>query len=290
MNYHIRTIFNLIIFLLFITVSDSYANSLLKTGDQFLQNSNYDEAITEYKRFIFFHKEDPLASYAYYQISQAYRELNNWDEAISAINKSIYLTEDDLQKELWIIDKAVILIASSNHSLAQQELLKLYYYTEYSDVKRQSLYYLIIDFIFLHDWKSVQEYLHIYVRNYSSDETTSAIAIDHLSDEVRLFRYKSESRAKFLSTFLPGAGQIYSDNLWDGIKSLGTNVTFATISINLLQDGLYTDGAMVFLFFFSRYYMGNRYQAVQSAKKHNNDIDKKLERIYFEFLTSKFEI
>lgn len=275
MSYPIQKItrFSILIFFLF-NFSISHANTLLRTADKFLQLDNYHEAITEYKRFIFFHPKNNKIGYAYHQIGLAYREMGEWDQALGALDKSIYFIKDDVTREEWMIDKAVILIASGNSSLAQQQLLNLYVFSNYPKIKQQALLFLILNCTYIYDWKGAQEYLQRYFEEFKGEIDTSFKEIEYLLNEAQILPYKSVKAAKYLSTIIPGSGQIYSENWFNGIDAFAINGTFGTICVDLFLRGYYVDSTIIFLFIFSRYYLGNRYQAEQSAINYNQKLDR----------------
>ena len=98
--------------LLFTTVSISVSDPALDLGDLLFTLENYDAAITEYKRFLFFNADHPQTGEAQFKIGLAYRAQEWWAEAVEAMIAAAQLTtETELQAERRV-ELAVTLIAS----------------------------------------------------------------------------------------------------------------------------------------------------------------------------------
>ncbi len=66
----------------FSTIEPVLSDEALDLADWLLEQGHYDEAITEYKRFIFFNPEDEQAGYALYRMGLAHRACRGWQEAV----------------------------------------------------------------------------------------------------------------------------------------------------------------------------------------------------------------
>ena len=111
--------------LLLVTVTVFASDPVLDLGDHLFALGNYDAAITEYKRFLFFAANHPQAGEVHFKIGLAYRAQEWWAEAVEAMIAAIQLTiETEFQAERRV-ELAVTLIASGAYDLALVELIQV---------------------------------------------------------------------------------------------------------------------------------------------------------------------
>jgi TM2 domain-containing membrane protein YozV len=95
-------------------------------------------------------------------------------------------------------------------------------------------------------------------------------------DLVSQQSYKSPKVALWLSTFIPGAGQIYSGKPFQGVVSLSLNVSLGYLTYRAIRDDRDMDAFLILYFGLQRFYFGNLRQAQQFSAQHNerliNDI------------------
>ena len=115
MSYFTRVAVTL---LFFAAVTVSASDPALDLGDDLFALGDYDAAITEYKRFLFFNADHPQAGEAQFKVGLAYRAQEWWREAVEAMVTAVQLTtETELQAERRV-ELAVTLIASGAYDLA----------------------------------------------------------------------------------------------------------------------------------------------------------------------------
>ena len=100
-------------------------------ADQLMDMGSSDEAITEYRRFLFFNPQGEETGYALYRLGLAYRANRDWRNAIEAFESSISAAETPKIADERRIILGTTLIASGNQSLARLELLEVSEFSEY---------------------------------------------------------------------------------------------------------------------------------------------------------------
>ncbi len=279
--------FFIVIFTLIIFVSHSelaLSDAVLTLADRLLESGNYDEAITEYKRFIFFNPECERTGYALYRMGLAHRAGREWQDAIEALRASVRTTKDVRTADERRIILATTLIASGNYSLARLELLRVSEFSEDPSLRLKSLYFTGIAALYMFDWDAAREaFLGSpsarrafggFYSDYDDGRMTGrAREIESILLEARQ-SYKSVGLAKLLSTVIPGAGQMYAGDWRDGVNALMLN----GVIIGLLGNAVYRrnpkDAALIFPIFI-RYYMGNRYRAEVDVRNYNDSLDRR---------------
>lgn len=234
----------------------------LTLGDHFVKLNNYDAAITEYKRFIFFHPADPRVAATYNRIGLAYRSQFLWQEAIVSMRNAVLhaITPTDMSE--FQLTLAVTLIASKNYDLARLELIKVMLRNADDTSYRRSLFLQAVTYIYQYRWEEAREIL----KGYTSDEL-----LDQIIEKAKNLPQKSKRIAKVLSAIIPGSGQMYAGNWRGGINALLLNGVLGYVTVDAILNKYYIDAALWTYLIFRRYYMGNLYRAETAAENSNQE-------------------
>ena len=232
----------------------------LSLGKHFFAYGNYDAAITEYRRFLFFHPDDERIGEAYHNCGLAYRAQGLWTEAITALRIAMHHATDDESKSEYQLTLAVTLIALQDYDLAQLELIKVTLRSPSAMLYRRALFLRAVAYTYQFRWDEAREVL----KNWSTDER-----LDKLFDAAINTPRKSVSFARVLSTILPGAGQVYAGNWRSGLNALFLNGGAGFLTVDAALDGYYTDALLWGGLVFWRYYRGNTFRARQAAEQFN---------------------
>ncbi|MDE0554735.1 MAG: tetratricopeptide repeat protein [Candidatus Poribacteria bacterium] len=233
---------------------------LLSLGERLFTQGNYDAAITEYKRFLFFHPDDERMGEVYHNIGLAYRAQGLWTEAVTALRIAIHHAADDASKSEYQLTLAVTLIVMQDYDLAQLELIKVTLRSPSALLYRRALFLRAVAYIYQFRWDEAREVL----KNWSTDER-----LDKLFNAAINTPQKSVSVARILSTILPGAGQIYAGNWRSGLNALFLNGAVGFLTVDAALDGYYSDALLWGGLVFWRYYRGNTFRAGETAEQFN---------------------
>jgi len=246
----------------------------LNLGDHLFNSGEYEEAITEYKRFIFFNPTSDRVSYAYYKIGMAYRNKKSWVESLRALRQSAETACTESIRQNRELALAKTLIAAGNYSAAEFQLLRIESFSQDQILKRKAAFFRGVACLYLFKWKEARDAFQTYFSTGSMDEFSEDVAmrVNSALMVAENLRYKSPALAKLLSTFLPGSGQIYANNWRSGLNALAINSVIAYLVSSNLAKGDYQDASLSFLIF-SRYYFGNRFHAGQIAEEYNEHLN-----------------
>lgn len=262
MNLKHLTLLFILTLILFCNFTSIAEESPLVLGTYFFQLKNYDSAITEYKRFLFFRPDDIRAAETYHKIGLAYRAQGLWQAAISSMRNAVQHAFTKEDKSAYQLELAVTLIASENYDLARLELIKVTMRNPSGPLYRRALFLQAVAYIYQFRWKEAREVL----QNWTTDE-----ALEKLLDEAENLQKKSTGIAKVLSAILPGAGQFYASNWRSGLNALTLNGLLGFVAVDTVLDKHYVDAALWTYFIFLRYYRGNLYRAEKAVAEFNED-------------------
>ena len=232
----------------------------LSLGKHLVTQGNYNAAITEYKRFLFFHPDDPRVGEVYYNIGLAYRAQGLWTEAVTSLRAATHLATDNEAKSEYQLELAVTLIAAQDYDLAHLELIKVTMRTLPTRLYRRALFLQAVAYVYQFRWEDARESL----RNYTTDEK-----LEVLFEAATDIPLKSAKVARVLSTIFPGAGQVYTGEWRGGLNALLLNGGLGFLTVDAVLDGYYVDAALFGVFIFWRYYQGNTFRAGQAAEQFN---------------------
>ena len=254
------------IILLFISVSISQINPV-DLARLYYNEGNYLESINEYKRYLFFNKNPVDKPAILIELYKSYQAIENWKNAFETIEMA-YLASDDSTKDRIYIDKALMLISIGELQKSEIILTKISTFTKYDKIKRESYYWLGLGNLYSYKWSAAKNNMKKYYgephRQY----------IDSIFSDADKLDFKSPKRARILSLFVPGLGQIYSKDYKNGFNSLIINSITSYFLLNSIINKNYFESLIIYFTAFERYYQGSRSNAELIANNYNQKISK----------------
>ena len=255
--------------LLFTVATASASDPVIDFGDYLFALGNYDAAITEYKRFLFFNSDPPQVGDVQFKIGLAYRAQKWWPAAAEAMIVAIQrTTATELQAERRV-ELAVTLIASGAYDLALVELIKVDMQSQSARLRQRARFLRGVAYLYQSKWEQAQSVFQAYFDEIPG-AAGAAAEIDVLFLDVLNRSQKSEKVARRLSTFLPGLGQTYAGDWKNGLNALLLNGVLGYVTLDAAIERDYDDALLSFFFLFYRYYAGNRYRAAEAAQTFND--------------------
>jgi len=231
-------------------------------AEKLFNEEKYFDAVTEFKRLLFFDEDSIYIFKANLQIGLSYKMGGKYSEALQYFTLAEISSETHGELYSTKIEIIKTNILAGRTSWALRLIGQLEKNNQYDDKKDELNYWKGWAYIFNDEWEKAAE-------------SFGRISPDHelkkLADDVVKQKY-SVTFAKISSFIIPGAGQIYTGNYISGFVSLGWNILWGYLTINSFVKERYFDGIMTGNFLWLRFYSGNIQNAEKFAVKKNLEI------------------
>ena len=252
-------------FLLLALTATVTADPVLDMADSLMAAGFYDEAVTEYRRFLFFNEPGKDFAGIYSRLGYCYAYMREYREALDAADNAALYAGNDSLASVCRTDRAVILAAAGEYDSAASALEAVFRKADYKSIKKRAGVLLFTTRVLQHDWSTARDICDTLLREeYAVSDSMTALLERAVKD-----RYKSPGKAELLSTFVPGTGQFYNGHWLSGLNALALNVALGWFTVELVSDREYVPAFLSYLFLFQRYYNGNRGVAYEQAAEHN---------------------
>jgi len=252
-----------------------FPDPVLVQAEGFLNVGQFEEAATEFKRYIFFHANsanDPIGD-VYYQLGIALRNCGHYEDSLDAFDLSLQWEDGRWTYDDKRISKAVCLTALGRYSEAEFAFLRIEVSATSEIIRRKPILFRAINALYGHNWDQAREALQSYIDNAAGEKDMGlSRVIQNLLNNMNGIRLKSAKKAKVFSTILPGSGQIYARDWKGGLNSLFLNGIFGFLLVEDIISQNYVQAALCSFFLFKRFYAGNRRNAARSAEKYNDSM------------------
>lgn len=225
------------------------------------EKERFFDAVTEFKRLIFFDDSAAYKAESEYYIGLCYKKGGFYSEAIEHLVSAKRINKDDelaYKIRIEIIKNNILRRTIKN---AFQEITAL-------DT-------VVNDFEKKRELKTLTGFAHAFSENW--DAAAKCFRESGYYELAGLFtktsgEMYSEIKAQIFSAVVPGAGQIYTGNYINGIISFGLNLLTGYLTINAFCEDRIFDGIMTGNFLWFRFYSGGISNAAKFAKEKNKEI------------------
>lgn len=247
----------------------------LKYANELFDSSNFYNAITEYKRLLFFDSKQEYFWEANFKIGLCYKYGGFYDEAInflkiSEINGN---TSDEIFLSKIEIIRCNILRRTTSVALSLLDELEIQYPSD--EYIHEINYWRAWAYMIADDWeKAANEFSKI-------DENHELKSLCLTVEENKY----SIIFAKVISYLMPGSGYLYTGEYFKSLLSFAWNVVGGYFTIQAINDERIFDAFVIGELGWLRFYRGSIKGAEKSAIEKNNEIANHAYR----FLKNKYE-
>ena len=251
------------------SVSAETADLQYRYAEQLFESGDYQAARLAYKRLLFYHSDTEFNDVADYRIAQThyYQNQNTRAESLFREFSDTYPNSPlRFQSQLML---GQLHFDAGAYSLARTTLFELLHTSEGAEVTAAARYLRGWCYIHTSDWnKAISELRQVDISQIGTLHGKKAHELaDTLFEETPL-PFKSPQMAGWLSTVVPGSGQLYVGKVKEGILAAALNGALIYLAVDAILDRRYIDSAGISLIGW-RFYWGNRTEAQQLASEYN---------------------
>ncbi len=245
----------------------------IRFADFLFEHGLYDDAITEYSRFIYANRDDANRDYALFQKAVCYFKINDNIQARSTLNELAYSSRDQDNAFRARLILSLHYVATGDMKRGRFELQEL---QRTATLDRQGLINYFFGWMDLIDGEI--ESANLCFEKSFRDTLTPKRYQKRAYEIHRWFNAedpelpdKSPAIAAFASSILPGTGQMYAGSFADGINSMIINAGCGYLTISNFTAARYFQGAYILYFLWKRYYLGGISNAEARAIEFNDN-------------------
>ena len=259
-------------------IAQDYFDDQFKLGKKLFDEEKYYDAVTEFKRLVYFNEEGEYIYEANRYIGLSYKFGGKFSDAL----RYLTIAEINAKTVEEIYDCKIEIIKINILRRTTEFALKQIESTEkdprYKSKKEELNYWRGLANIFADDWENAAKSFALIDENHG---------LKVLSEKTIEEQY-SVSLAKTLSYIIPGAGQFYTGEYLSGLISLGWNVLWGYLTIEAFVEDRIFDGIVVGSLLWMRFYQGSIENAEKFARQKNLEItNKALNYLQYEYEGAK---
>ena len=246
---------------------------LLRQADRYFEVENFEASVTECLRFIHLADDHPFLYYAYFRAGFAEARLGNWAASIHWLRAATSHAPHAEVRRRIKYRLAVTLLSLNQFDLAKLELFQLALTSGDTTSVTHANILLGTVHTYLYEWKQAQEAFRRTASLHLNNEPFQARmqAADALLEMlIQKPRRKSPGTATWISTFIPGGGQVYAGRVGNGLNALALNAGTTYLVQRALVNGSVVNVILLITGMWWRYYRGNRVRAAEAAARAND--------------------
>lgn len=229
-----------IIFLLIITTSDSIPKvpeKIRKFAEFLEREGDYYRAITEYKRYIYYVKDEKIRDSFYLKIA----DLNLRMNLLKEVKKVLSRIKNKKNKKFFLI--------------------KGFYYIKLKALDSARRYFEFSD--------TLSAWTYLLERDYRKFRQITGI-------KINMGFHPNPLLSSLFSLLLPGSGKIYSGRIWDGFSSFIMNISSFLIFYHYYKKNPRSFGTYISGFSFGLFYLSNIYGSYISALEKRTKVEEQI--------------
>ena len=246
-----------------------YAEYLFELGD-------YRAARLAYKRLLFYRPDTEFRDVADYRIAQSYYYQNRPERAEHLLREFLAVYPNSpfrFRSQLMI---GQLHFDAGEYSLARTALFELLHSTEDIEVVAAAHYLRGWCYVRTSDWdKAIAELRRVDTFQMDTPSEKNAPQLADILLEKTPLPHKSPQLAGWLSTIVPGSGQLYVGRVKEGVLAAVLGGTFMYLVADAIRERRYVDCAGISLIG-CQFYWGNRVEAQRFASEYNSHRERAL--------------
>ena len=235
-------------------------------GNKAYAEHNYQLAVREYQRVLFFHLHYDEAVILE-RLGNAYFMMNQYERAIEYYDHAMLLHTSDSARYSCLFRKVFSMVLHGQYQYALIELYSIHdslpepFYREYE-------FYLAVCLFRLGAFDDAKK---AFLASIPPDREEARAQLNSLLEHKKYLEKPNPNTAFVLSMILPGAGQLYAGDIKNGLNSMILNGILIFIFVNTTLNYTIFDAMLTVFPWFQRYYQGGFTRAKDIAMHKRED-------------------
>ena len=242
-------------------------------ADRLFDQGAYRAAILEYKRLLFYHPDTSKVDLVRYRIGLSYYRQGN--QAL-ARQKFEEITQNFPESPLYLHAQLMLgrtYFDAKNYSTARATFFHVANAETGGKTAAQARY--LRGWCYIHEqawFKAISEFRSVQQLQPDTPLSQVSAQLADMTYANTPLPFKSPRLAQWMSTVLPGAGQIYVGKLKNGLISSAISTAVFYLLVDSIREERYVDAVGICLVG-SRFYLGNRDDARKWTVEHNRRLE-----------------
>jgi tetratricopeptide (TPR) repeat protein len=238
----------------------------MELADQFFREGDFEGAVREYKRFLFFFPRSARAEEALLKTARSHFRGQKWEEALAACDLLIKKNPSPPIKSEAFLIQGDVLGVKKQYPGARISFQKAREVSPGTRAADEAQFQIARTYLREEKWKEAADEFRKIDQNSKLFPKSDSMAQG--LDRVQEVPHKSPVAAGVLSAVLPGAGQAYGEEYGRAAISFLLNGLFIWGMVESFRHDRYVVGGILTVFELG-WYSANILNAVNSAEKYN---------------------
>lgn len=239
-----------------------YAEKLFESGD-------YQAARLEYKRLLFHRPDTEFRDIADYRVAQSHYYQDRPERAEHLFREFLVVHPNSPFRYRSQLMIGQLHFDAGKYSLARTTLFELLHSNADTEVVAAAHYLRGWCYVYTTDWdKAIAELRRVDTPQIDTLHRKNAHQLANILLEKTPLPHKSPQIAGWLSTVVPGSGQLYVGKIKEGVLAAALSGTFIYLVADAIRERRYVDCAGISLVGW-QFYWGNRLEAQRFASEYN---------------------
>ena len=245
----------------------------IEKADELYSKGQFNDAAIAYERSVFSGLFVNKIGLIKLKKADCYKQQENFTRALKELETIFLPSMPDSIQNAVIYQKALCHYLNHNSQEASAWIEQL-------PIEFKTLENTVLEIMINSDllrWEKAKERMLLLINSNNSGERKDSliIACNHIFDNKYLPKIKKIKTAVMLSTFFPGAGQIYVGYVGRGLLAFTFTAGSIAVAAFEIVNGFYITGYVVGLGFFQKFYFGGIEQTRRLTIERNS---KKVEK------------
>jgi hypothetical protein len=262
---------------------DSMLTYQYEYANNFFLQENYFDAITEFKRLLFFDKKEQFSYESNLLIAKSYVQGGYYKNAENYFHRASLFSRSSRQLFDVKIEELKMHLISRDELQAMDVISEITSRKDFLNFKSESLYWSGVTHLFFNHAEAAKVFFN-QINEKRSEYYIHSQFLIQVCDSV-LHQQKSLYTAKILSYAFPGAGQLYISEYYSGLLSLLWNFLSLYLTINAFSSKREFDGVILLSLLWYRFYAGN----IENTEKLTENFNTKVLNKWLNYLRIEYK-